>query len=649
MVDKKLGFKVMLFILINSILGSSLFYLPSLGVISSGAASIIAWVALFILAGIMMMYVGELVSLHPTSGGTYEFCKRAYGRFGSFIAGWSIWIAGNFGMALNLVAAAQYFIPEQTTAAFYLQMIFVVMWIVVLNFMAYRGVDAGSIMLVTFGIIATVVVLLMTIPSFIDFPGLLTGSFGSPFNFSLLEPFFRHAGLEMWSYIGLSILLISEAVLGFEVVSYMANEYDKPEELHKVLLWGIGICGVIMSAYIFSSLGTVDYVSYVQDARPFAVQAFNNMGALGEQVVVFGMYLVIVGAAAAWPITGSRLLKAMANDKLFISQLAVLHPKHGTPHRIVYFQTVMVGLFSWILFRGYMVGWNDPYRSVYLIYVLISFFVLAMILLCVPILRRKEADLIRPFKAPFGTIGPILFVIGMVGLVVNWVWIEGGVAWTLMSLAGSFLVLGIPFYFLVEMFFDPNAIVKVNEKLSMITVLTEGMFFPISIRKKVLSLIGDVKGKVILEFGCAGGTLTKHLAGRVTETGRIIATDLSMGKVKVADKKTKDIAHVTVHHHPELHNFKFDVPPLDYIISVGMLSYMQNPQAILRKLGSQTKKGGKVLFIDYDKFFYLIPNAAWIQDKEGMIKIFANAGFKVTVEVKNGLLWQYVIVSGERV
>ena len=143
---KKLGSTMILFILINSILGSSLFYLPSLGVISSGAASIIAWALIFVMAMFIMFYIGELIVLHPTSGGTYEFCKQAYGRFGSFMAGWLIWIAGNFGMALNIVAAAQYFIPND----FVLQMVFAVIWIVVLNFMAFRGIDAGSTMLVPF-------------------------------------------------------------------------------------------------------------------------------------------------------------------------------------------------------------------------------------------------------------------------------------------------------------------------------------------------------------------------------------------------------------------------------------------------------------------------------------------------------------------
>jgi amino acid transporter len=286
---RKLTTPIILFILINSILGSSLFYLPGLGVISSGAASLIAWAALFIIAVFVMLYIGELITMHPTSGGTYEFCKRAYGRFGSFMAGWMIWIAGNFGMALSIVAAAEYFIPQQSQSAFLLRMAFAAIWIIVLNFMAYRGIDAGVTMLVTFGIIATVVVTIMTIPSFIDIPALFSGVIASPFQF--IQPFFQHEGASIIAYLGLSLLFISEAFLGFEVVSYMANEVKEPKKLHRTLILGMVISGGIMLLYVFSSLGTVAYGDYVSDARPFAVQALNTMGTLGQTIVVFGMYL----------------------------------------------------------------------------------------------------------------------------------------------------------------------------------------------------------------------------------------------------------------------------------------------------------------------------------------------------------------------
>lgn len=647
---KKLGFAVILFILINSIIGSSLFYLPSLGVRSSGAASIIAWVVLFILAAVVMLYIGELITLHPTSGGTYEFSKHAYGRFGSFITGWLIWIAGNFGMALNMVAAAEYFIPETTFAAFVLRAMFVVIWVVVLSYMAYRGIDAGATMLLVFGIIATIVVSAMILPSFIDVPGLFSGQFSVPFDFTKFLPFFQHEGLSILAYLGVSLFFISEAFLGFEAVSYMANEAKEPRKLHRVLITAIVLCGVIMVVYIFASLGTVAYSDYVSDARPFAVQALNTMGQQGQDFIVFGMYLVIVGAAAAWPITGSRLLQAMARDKLFIKQLAVLHPKHKSPYRAVIFQALMVTVFSYLIFHGYISQWGDPYGTVYLIYVLLSLLVMSLILITVPILRKKEASLERPFKAPFGKIGPIIIVILFLVLIGNWIFVSGSTATTILKLAGSFIFLGIPFYFMVEMFYNPESIVKVNEKLSFLVVIGEKLFFPFSIRNRILKTLGDVKGKVILEYGCAVGGLTRRLAPLVGEQGKIYATDISSGKVKIVNKRLQNLPHVEAYHHPHLDDFKLRLPrKADKVISVGTLSYMQHPAQILGNLAMQVKKGGEIIFVDFDKFFYIIPNVGWIKNDEQLKQVFAQAGFNVEVTRKRSVLWQYIYIKGVKV
>ncbi len=644
---KKLGYGILLFIIINSILGSSLFYLPSLGVISSGPASIIAWIILFIGASLMMLYIGELVTLHPTSGGTYEFCKRAYGRFGSFFAGWTIWIAGNFGMALNIVAAAQYFIPEQTTSAFYLQIIFAVIWILILNFMAFRGIDAGATMLLAFGVIATLVVLAMIIPSFISVPALLTGKFASSFDISLMKPFFLQKGMPLLSSLALSLLLISEAFFGFEALTYMANEAREPKKLHRVIIAGTVICGIIMTLYILSSLGTVSHQDYVNDLRPFAIQALNTLGEKGQTILIFGMYLVIVGAAAAWPIAGSRLLQAMAKDKLFIKHLAVLHPKHKSPYRAVYFQTVMVGLFSWFIFRGELMQWKDSYRTIYLIYILLSLLMLVMIFLTVPILRKKEAHLERPFKAPLGYIGPIIFAVVVAGLVTNWMMIETRVAWTIMKLAGSFLFLGLPFYFMVEMFYSEKSIVGVTDRLSTITTSLEGLIFPFTVRKKILKEMKELKGKIILDYGCGGGTMLKKMAPLVTETGKIYATDLSEQKVKVAKEKTKHLPHIQVFHDPSLHHFALKIPEqVDGVISVGRLSYMQKPLNILTGLGKFVKKGGEIIFVDFDKFFYLIPNVAWIENDKMLKDLFKKAGFEVEVTRKKSVFWQYIIITG---
>ena len=101
---------------------------------------------------------------------------------------------------------------------------------------------------------------------------------------------------------------------------------------------------------------------------------------------------------------------------------------------------------------------------------------------------------------------------------------------------------------------------------------------------------------------------------------------------------------------PHLDDFKLELPEkVDGVISVGMLSYMQNPLKLLTSLGERVKKGGEVIFVDFDKFFYIIPNVKWVESDQMLQSTFGKAGFKVHVERKNGLLWQYIIVRGFKV
>lgn len=651
--EKKLSNGVLLFILINSILGSSLFYLPSLGVKSSGPASVIAWIAVFLLAAGIMLYVAELLGMLPSSGGTYYFCKRAYGRSTAFMGGWLIWLAGNLGMALNIVAAAEYFIPETSTSAFWLRVLFSVVWIIILNYMAFRGIDAGASMLVAFGFFTILVVLVFVIPSFINLPSLFgSGTLSSPFELSRFSPFFTHAGnWGVFTHLLLSIFLIMEAFFGFEAITYMANEAKDKKELPKLLFKALGICAVLVLLVIITSIATVNYTDYITNARPWALQALNTLGTVGQQYVVFGMYLVIIGAAAAWPIASSRLLQAMAKDKLFPTHFAALHPKHKSPYRAVIFQTIMITLFTWFIFQGYLLEWGDPYRTAYLIYVLLALIVLSLILLAVPRLRHKEPKLSRPFKAPFPTIGPIILVSFFFILILNWFAIDGSAAISIINLALSFAILGTPIYLIVEMYYDPKAINFVNEILSFTAVLTEKTHLSSQTHKEILLKLEHkrkrLKGQTIMEYGCGVGALTKELAQVVGDKGKVIAIDTSKHKVALTKRATKKLKQVEVLHDENLDNFTIILPQkANHFTSIGMLSYMQKPNLIIRKIAEQLEKDATIHIVDYDKFFGFIPNVEWIESDEMLVSLFNKNNIHVQIKRRPGLLWTYIIIDG---
>src|SRR3989338_8366032 len=97
---KGIGYKTLLLLTLNAILGTGIFFLPALGARIAGPASVISWVIMSFIAVMTSTYFAELISMFPRSGGAYEFTKRAYGQAHSFIVGWTSWIVANVTIAM---------------------------------------------------------------------------------------------------------------------------------------------------------------------------------------------------------------------------------------------------------------------------------------------------------------------------------------------------------------------------------------------------------------------------------------------------------------------------------------------------------------------------------------------------------------------
>jgi len=485
----------------------------------------------------------------------------------------------------------------------------------------------SAVMLITFAFITLGTLLALIIPGLFK---LQAGNF---------SPFFVFPA----SGILLAIFLIAETFFGWETATFLAEETkDGAKVMPKALIYGTIAIAVICLLSVITSLGVIPWETFGRSATPLSDLAVVHYGVSGGSVFSILVYLAIIGSVAGWIVAAPRLLLAMAKDRLFLTQLAKIHPKNNTPHRAILFQTILTTILVIVGAGSYM---TLLHLLVPMVLVLYSFVLLSLV-----ILRYKKPDIKRYYTAPFGKIGPIILVLFMFFLVGMWLVKTHG-AWGILQLAISMIIVGIPIYFLVEMYYDPKAIGKVTGFLDKyFSRISERMMYPFHVRKKVLLMLGKVKRKKILEYGCGTGILTKQLASRVTERGKVYATDFSLAKVKIADKRTRKHKHVTVFHHESLNHFKTDIklPKVDAIVSIGVLSYLQRPQAVLKHLSRKLEKKGKIVFLDYSKFFYLIPNVPWIGDEKKLKKMFEEAGFKVEITKKRGILWKYVFVSGEK-
>jgi len=384
----------------------------------------------------------------------------------------------------------------------------------------------------------------------------------------------------------------------------------------------------------------IPWTVLITKTAPLSAVFENIYGTIGMKILNVGVFLALIGSAAGGIVTMPRLLLALARDKLFISQLSAVHPKYNTPYKAIIFQTII----SLIVF-GMALG---RYRTLLGLVLPLGLIMYIAIIFSVTILRYKEPNLHRAFKAPFGKIGSILIVIFLISLIVTWI-IQEPSAIPIIGLGLSFILLGIPIYLLLVMYYDPDVIVRVNDALAYLTLLTERIILPKKIRKEIISLLGNIHNKTVLEFGCSVGTLTLNLAESVKPLGKVYATDLSEKDLIITKKRMIKRGHnhvIIIHDKHQVNRVHPDIPHVDAIVSIGMMGYLQDVKKVLTEMRDLLPYGGKIVFVDYADFFKIIPNVAWLSKDEIIEQIFREAGFSVFVTRKKGLFWNYIFVYG---
>ena len=618
-----LGFWTLLSLTIASIMGTGLFFGASTGSRYSGNALILAWIVLSIVAVYISFYFAELVSIFPRAGGVYEFSKHTYGRFFSFLMGWDAWIVGNLTTALLIVAAIDYIIPDDSKS--FLKISISVFFIIMLNLVAYFGIETSGFLLVFFAIISVA----------IFFPIIFAGLF--QIKTSNYFPFFSF-GLPS---IFVGMFLLSESFFGWESATYLSEETRNPEKnIPKALVIGTIIVGMLGLLSFVVSLGIVPWQILSLSHTPLSDISETLLGRTGMNIINAGIVIALLGSAASSIITMPRLILALARDKLFIAQFSDVHQKFKTPYKAIIFQT-LVSLIIFAMVFG-------RYNTLLSILLPLGFFMYFFIILSVPILRRKYPHVRREFKVPFVKTGTVILIFFMLGVLSAWI-ISDPSAFNTLKLGLSLVFFSVPIYLMLETYYNPDAIIKINDLLAYLTLWSERIVLPKKVRNEIIGLLGSIKGKNILEFGCSVGTLTIQLAESVNPNGKVYATDLSENDLLITKKRLvkRGHEHVTViHDEHQINRVHPSIPPVDAIVSIGMMGYLQDVKKVLREMHSLLPYGGKIVFADYVDFFKFIPNVAWLSNDKAIEKVFRDAGFSVYVKRTKGLFWNYVFVYG---
>jgi len=445
-----------------------------------------------------------------------------------------------------------------------------------------------------------------------------------------------------------SVFVIAETFFGWETATFLAEETkDGARVMPKVLIYGTVIIMAISVLFVGSTFLASSWEPFSESQAPLSFLAGVHYGPTGGTVFTLLVYVAILGSVAGWIISSPRMLLSMARDKLFLTHFARIHPKRKTPHNAILFQTIFVSVL--------VVMGSGMYERLLHLLVPLALIMYSFVLMSLVILRHKKPNIKRTYKAPFGKSGPIITVVILLFFIFMWMKSSTD-TWAVIQLGLSLVFMGVPLYLLIEVYYDPKMITEASDVTAYSTLFTEGIVLPKSVRKEVMKLIGDIKEKVVLEYGCSVGTMTLYLAEKVGVNGVVYAVDLSINDLRITRKRIDRLVWASherihgkvriIHDIDQIHRVHPSIPYADAVVSIGMLSYIQDIKRVLSELHSIMPNEGKICFVEYGDFFKVIPNVEWLSKNETIERIFREAGFSVRVLRKKGLFWNYIFVYG---
>lgn len=449
--ERRLGpFDAAAIIVANVIGGGILFTPPQVAAAVPNAwLFLLVWLAGGVLAFMGAMAYAELAALRPRAGGEYVYLRAAYGRLMAFLSGWTSFVAGFAGaIAASAVVFVLYldrFVPGVANStpfftiplplfplSFSRQTIVATIMVWLFALIHIRGVGPGRVVgniLTTLKVTALMIFIAV---------GFSMGA-GSSANLNDVAGPVPASG---WLF---ALIPVMFTYSGWNAAAYMAEEIRNPGR-NVPLSLGLGTVAVIgiylllNALYLYvmpiAELGAVrGSVLDVVAEKLLGVQAGNIMGVVS--------IISLAAGINAWTFAGPRVYYAMAKDGVFLPAAARVHPRFRTPAASVVAQAIFATLLV-------LTGSLDKLTT-YVGFAITLFAGIAVA--AVFVLRAREPEAERPFKALGYPIAPAVFTLASALIVGNALWtdlfrpmIYGG-EWG-SAAAGTLLILaGLPIYF----------------------------------------------------------------------------------------------------------------------------------------------------------------------------------------------------------
>jgi basic amino acid/polyamine antiporter, APA family len=380
-------------LIVNSMIGSAVFGLPSVVASLVGAVSPVAVLLAGAATAVMIACYAEVASRFAQAGGTYLYVRVAFGRLAGIQVGW-LWLLAALtsrSAAANLfVIYVGEFWPRATHPI--PRFLILTTLVGILAAVNYRGVRTGAQ-------VSNVFVVAKLLPL-----GILCIA-GAVFLIAThrMVPAATPpaAGAAAWLK---AMLLLIFAYGGYEAaLNPMSEAKDPRRDVAPALFVALVAVATVYTLIQWIVIGVLPDPAH--SARPLADAAMILMGRGGAALIAIGALVSVLGYLSAGMLTGPRYVFALAEQGDFPSSFAAVHPKFRTPHFSILFFAIVI----WLLALSGSFSWNVTLSAV------ARLFYLGLVCAALPVLRKKQPGA-AAFQLPGGPVFAVLGVAICVGL-----------------------------------------------------------------------------------------------------------------------------------------------------------------------------------------------------------------------------------------
>jgi len=404
---RSLGLISAIAVLVGSTIGTGIFRSPggATGVaarVPDESLYLLMWVigGFFTLCGALTL--AELAGAFPQTGGVYVYLREGWGRLAAFLFGWTQLVVIR-ASALGAIATvfAEYLLRFLNAEDPQMVRYVAVASILIVATFNFCGINLGAIVQnLTTGAKYLALVLLV-LAAFI-----IGANYPAP---PRLEASVTESTLS-FGLVGLAFISMLWAYDGWADLTYVSGEIRRPERsLPVALIFGtVAVIAIYLLANVaYLHLFNIDQIP--KSDLIAADTAYRIFGGVGEKLVAIAVMISAFGTLNGSMMTGSRIIFAMADDRLFFKRIAAVHPRFKTPFVAIILAATLAMIFVMV----------SNFKDLADMFVLGVWPFYAAGVAAVYVLRRKRPDIARPYKTLGYPFTPALFIVAVLILLGN--------------------------------------------------------------------------------------------------------------------------------------------------------------------------------------------------------------------------------------